>query len=810
MKKILSFAAIFLILLSTPLTLTPRIKAQSEIMISTTPLPNPSSAHHCAVHDNRIYVVGGETPTSGIRYDRVLIGSVLPNGHIEDPPSWQENPTHLPEERTNAPVVVYEDWIYVLDGSANSPGWIERDTVWFASFNPDGSIGSWTVTTSLPYRGCEEAVQWNGRIYIMGGWDGYSEHDDVYYAEIDQSSGHLGAWVKTSSLPRELAHGHATVVYNGVIYVLGGHEAYPQPEQYVNEVHYAAIDEVSGEVGGWISTTPLPVPLDTHDVVVYNNEIFAIGGGVPAAPTSDVVYKATINSDGSLGNWEVYGHLPEPLGSVGSVVLNDRIYVIGGHLQDGTIVDTVHFTPVAPRQYTLVFVPLNWQGDLGSFHTEVTSQSDFIIDSTILTPENTEISVVDENLVLDFDKSNYNNFDEWSAIEEFALNHGVSGARYIAITNEDIWGNVVGLSNWGHVVVYDVSTPYLEVSAHELGHSWHLLDEYNLDTWQREADYFESVGWTIPNTYPGYDGGRLFNGYRCIMGYAGMSEPRAFCEECSPWLDNYIWQEWVEPSLALAAVVMTFYRDGSTPQVESLTGYNLPGKLMQSSLPSNYSLQTYSELGNLLYSSNITYSFQIIPSQPQDGNSLPVLLDTTTVLWLVPVYTLGETVTVSLKDNVANEVISIHTVTVEALWSSDFLGNSKDIFLPGETVYVTVPATGQTVTLYVVADQTTWNNGDSLTDVSDGLETLTLNPGPGTQTIQIWAPPLVAGNYDIVMDADNDGVFDAGQDLVDSLQIAGFNVVPEVPLGAAMALLSMIFALVGYLGFKRFRPKFPL
>ena len=123
---------------------------------------------------------------------------------------------------------------------------------------------------------------------------------------------------------------------------------------------------------------------------------------------------------------------------------------------------------------------------------------------------------------------------------------------------------------------------------------------------------------------------------------------------------------------------------------------------------------------------------------------------------------------------------------------------------------MTVPATGQTVTLYVVVDQTAWNDGDSLTDVSaDGAETLTLNPS-GPQKVQIWAPPLVVGKYDIVMDANNNGVFDAGTDLVDSLLITGFNVIPEVPFGTAMTVLSMLIAMVGFVGLKRFRPKFRL
>jgi hypothetical protein len=135
------------------------------------------------------------------------------------------------------------------------------------------------------------------------------------------------------------------------------------------------------------------------------------------------------------------------------------------------------------------------------------------------------------------------------------------------------------------------------------------------------------------------------------------------------------------------------------------------------------------------------------------------------------------------------------------------MGNPKDLFTPAETVYVTVPATGQKVTLYVVADKTAWNDGDVLIDISDGPETLTLDSGPGNQTIRIWAPPLTVGAYDIVMDANNNGVFETGTDLIDSVLITGFHVIPEVPFGTAVSSLSMLIALVGFLSYRRFRPK---
>ena len=46
--------------------------------------------------------------------------------------------------------------------------------------------------------------------------------------------------------------------------------------------------------------------------------------------------------------------------------------------------------------------------------------------------------------------------------------------------------------------------------------------------------------------------------------------------------------------------------------------------------------------------------------------------------------------------------------------------------------------------------------------------------GIETQTTPIWAPPLVIGRYDIVMDVDNDGFYDSGKDIIDSVLVRGF------------------------------------
>ena len=99
--------------------------------------------------------------------------------------------------------------------------------------------------------------------------------------------------------------------------------------------------------------------------------------------------------------------------------------------------------------------------------------------------------------------------------------------------------------------------------------------------------------------------------------------------------------------------------------------------------------------------------------------------------------------------------------------SSDEFGNPKDLFGTDETLQVAVPVIGQTVSIYVVANKTTWNDGDTLIDVSGGVEKLTLNLPPGSQTIQIWTPLLTIGNYSIVIDLNNNGILDLQIDLID-------------------------------------------
>ncbi len=85
-----------------------------------------------------------------------------------------------------------------------------------------GDFSSWTVSTSFAdgrrYAGY---ATYNGYMYIVGGFNNAGgQLDDVEYAPLN-SNGTVGTWTSTTSLPDERMGGYA-VAYDGYIYLLGG------------------------------------------------------------------------------------------------------------------------------------------------------------------------------------------------------------------------------------------------------------------------------------------------------------------------------------------------------------------------------------------------------------------------------------------------------------------------------------------------------------------------------------------------------------------------------------------------------------
>lgn len=105
--------------------------------------------------------------------------------------------------------------------------------------------------------------------------------------------------------------------------------------------------------------------------------------------------------------------------------------------------------------------------------------------------------------------------------------------------------------------------------------------------------------------------------------------------------------------------------------------------------------------------------------------------------------------------------------------------------MAGESVYVSarrLPANTQ-VDLYVVEDQTQWNVGDPLNDLTDAVTTATTDNDGNLPRTLIWPAAAVANGvheFDVIADVDQSGSFSAG-DVTNAGYLTGL--VVQQPMG---------------------------
>lgn len=130
-------------------------------------------------------------------------------------------------------------------------------------------------------------------------------------------------WKNGPALPVPAMMGSAAS-YQNYLYMTGGADTFDGSKN----VYFSKIN-ADKSPGPWVATTPLPKPLLSHEAVVYKNYLYVIGG-VSEYSTTSTIYRASINSDGTLGAWTSMISLPKVLTNFGATVVGDYLYVIGG------------------------------------------------------------------------------------------------------------------------------------------------------------------------------------------------------------------------------------------------------------------------------------------------------------------------------------------------------------------------------------------------------------------------------------------------------------------------------------------------
>jgi hypothetical protein len=146
-------------------------------------------------------------------------------------------------------------------------------------------------------------------------------------------------------------------------------------------------------------------------------------------------------------------------------------------------------------------------------------------------------------------------------------------------------------------------------------------------------------------------------------------------------------------------------------------------------------------------------------------------------------YYIGESVN-STKEPIGGNYTVLITPSGE---STDSSGNPQNEFTTSETVYASGAhfSNYTYVDIYVVEDRE-WTDGDPIpADVSGGAETVETDADGNLLVTAVWAPTLVVGEYDLVIDANRNGYYDAGVDAVDDPNHPGFVVTSAAVGGTA-------------------------
>jgi uncharacterized repeat protein (TIGR01451 family) len=258
-------------------------------------------------------------------------------------------PIPIPDGAAGIALAFSRGHLYAVGGATgygNDPLDTVYDSVFWGRLSSDGSVQDWEPLDPFtsPIAFASVATTSNGWIYITGGArDISTPTGDTWYA-LPSETGQIDDWHLASGVtPFTPRFAHASVISGANLYVIGG---FVDLTNILTDVSYANIDLGEGGLAsGWESTEPLTTARYGHSAVLLNNRIYVIGGVLAdtLVPTNTVVFAETA-PDGITTPWQPAKSLPSPVafGPTVAVTSTHKIYVFGGWNGDDTFTKTVY------------------------------------------------------------------------------------------------------------------------------------------------------------------------------------------------------------------------------------------------------------------------------------------------------------------------------------------------------------------------------------------------------------------------------------------------------------------------------------
>jgi N-acetylneuraminic acid mutarotase len=193
------------------------------------------------------------------------------------------------------------------------------------------------------------------------------------YLNNNGGTGQANTFASATNIPTAQAE-HASLAYNGKLYVLGGCTVYTSGTctTFSTEVKSNAINPDGSLNASWTTLNALPSGRSAMKAVAFNGYMYVIGGRTASAAGSRTVWYAKINSDGTLGSWTDNSSNYLPSGqdrrSFGAAITQGYLYVAGGQDTSNAYLNNIYYAQI------------NADGSLGSWSTNTaftTARSQF-------------------------------------------------------------------------------------------------------------------------------------------------------------------------------------------------------------------------------------------------------------------------------------------------------------------------------------------------------------------------------------------------------------------------------------------------
>jgi hypothetical protein len=194
----------------------------------------------------------------------------------------------------------------------------------------------------------------------------YVYNSNIYTVVYSSYSPSITGWIKSTSLPQNIQNA-TSITYNGYIYEIGGTGGNGDiTGPNLSTVYYAPINS-NGTIGSWNLTTALPSLYGS--VTEYNGYIYEV-----EKPNTNnnmtYVYYSKINSNGTIGSWNTTTSLLHSLGGT-AIAYNGYIYDIGGSTTNTSIClpSSTYLKQTSCQVPTVYYSQISGNGTIGTWNT---------------------------------------------------------------------------------------------------------------------------------------------------------------------------------------------------------------------------------------------------------------------------------------------------------------------------------------------------------------------------------------------------------------------------------------------------------